>query len=289
MRKSGETVPCFGFTLIELSIVLVIIGLIIGGVLVGRDLIRAAAVRGTITQVEKYNTAVNAFRIKYNALPGDISALRAAQFGMISRAGTKGQGNEDFAIESGHAGGNYICGEVALFWNDLSTARLIEGTFSGVDGNSAGGTCGTAADIIALQSILPGSVLDKRAFFTAYTDAGRSYYQLVGGINSLDNFGHLIGESETAVAPRDGYAIDSKIDDGMPLSGTITARNVNFYYDTLNTPPCATPSYTVTCAPGTSTPAAPSNGVCVSNAAGNPYNNGTGAEVLGCSLRFIFN
>jgi prepilin-type N-terminal cleavage/methylation domain-containing protein len=42
-----------GFTLIEISIVLVIIGLIVGGVLVGHDLIRAAGVRATISQVEK--------------------------------------------------------------------------------------------------------------------------------------------------------------------------------------------------------------------------------------------
>ncbi len=48
-----------GFTPIELSIVLVIIGLIVCGIWVGQDLIRAAHVRATITQVEKYNTAVN--------------------------------------------------------------------------------------------------------------------------------------------------------------------------------------------------------------------------------------
>lgn len=42
-----------GFTLIELSIVLVIIGLIVGGVLVGRDLIKAAEVRAQVSQIEK--------------------------------------------------------------------------------------------------------------------------------------------------------------------------------------------------------------------------------------------
>ncbi len=47
-----------GFTLIELSIVLVIIGLIIGGVLVGKDLIKAAEIRATISQINKYNHAV---------------------------------------------------------------------------------------------------------------------------------------------------------------------------------------------------------------------------------------
>jgi prepilin-type N-terminal cleavage/methylation domain-containing protein len=59
------------FTLIEMSIVLVIIGLIVGGVLVGQSLISAAAVRAQISQIERYQTAVNAFRDKYSGLPGD--------------------------------------------------------------------------------------------------------------------------------------------------------------------------------------------------------------------------
>ena len=48
-----------GFTLIELSIVLVVIGLVVGGVLVGQDLIRAAGVRATISQtvIEDSNPA----------------------------------------------------------------------------------------------------------------------------------------------------------------------------------------------------------------------------------------
>ena len=70
---------------------LVIIGLIVGGVLVGQDLIRAAEVRATISQIEKYNTAVNTFRGKYDALPGDIS--NAAQYGFVARAGTQGRGD----------------------------------------------------------------------------------------------------------------------------------------------------------------------------------------------------
>src|SRR5580692_12405602 len=73
------------FTLIEMSIVLVIIGLIVGGVLVGQDLIRAAGVRAQISQIEKYNTAVNTFYGKYGYLPGDIPAEPAAQFGFAPR------------------------------------------------------------------------------------------------------------------------------------------------------------------------------------------------------------
>jgi prepilin-type N-terminal cleavage/methylation domain-containing protein len=70
-----------GFTLIEMSIVLVVIGLIVGGVLVGRDLIRAAGVRATVTQIEKYSTAAGmvsdssfAGEIGTTNFPGDFTA-----------------------------------------------------------------------------------------------------------------------------------------------------------------------------------------------------------------------
>src|ERR1700679_178462 len=91
-----------GFTLIELSIVLVIIGLIVGGVLVGQDLIRAAGVRATISQVEKFNTAVNTFRGKYGYLPGDIPQASVTQFGFAVspvRAGSRGQGDGNGLLE----------------------------------------------------------------------------------------------------------------------------------------------------------------------------------------------
>jgi prepilin-type N-terminal cleavage/methylation domain-containing protein len=54
MRDIRQT----GFTLIELSIVLVIIGLIVGVILVGPDLIEAATIRSQISQIDKYNTPV---------------------------------------------------------------------------------------------------------------------------------------------------------------------------------------------------------------------------------------
>ena len=59
------------FTLIELSIVLVIIGLLVGGVLVGQDLIQAGKIRAAVSEIQEINTAVNTYRLKYNAIPGD--------------------------------------------------------------------------------------------------------------------------------------------------------------------------------------------------------------------------
>ena len=114
-----------GFTLIELSIVLVIIGLIVGVVLVGQDLIRAAGVRATISQIEKYQTAVNTFRGKYGYLPGDIKDPDASMFGFAARGTLAGQGDGNGVIEGreGSNSGIYQNGESTMFWVDLTTAN----------------------------------------------------------------------------------------------------------------------------------------------------------------------
>src|ERR1700722_15466804 len=91
-----------GFTLIELSIVLVIIGLIVGGVLVGQDLIKAAEVRAQISQIEKYNTAVNTFYGKYQAIPGDMNIATASQFGFTVGSLCTGDGTSPYGSRNGN-------------------------------------------------------------------------------------------------------------------------------------------------------------------------------------------
>lgn len=61
-----------GFSLVELSIVLVILGLLTGGILAGQSLIRAAELRSVSTEQSRWVTAANSFRDKYFALPGDF-------------------------------------------------------------------------------------------------------------------------------------------------------------------------------------------------------------------------
>lgn len=61
-----------GFTLVELAIVMTIIGLLIGGILKGQELIVTARVGATVAQVKAYEAAVTTFRDAYNAIPGDM-------------------------------------------------------------------------------------------------------------------------------------------------------------------------------------------------------------------------
>lgn len=66
-----------GFSLVELSIVLVILGLLTGGILGGQALIRAAELRTAMSDYSRYTAAVMSFREKYFALPGDMTNATA--------------------------------------------------------------------------------------------------------------------------------------------------------------------------------------------------------------------
>ncbi len=73
-----------GFSLVELSIVLVILGLLTGGILAGKSLMRASELRAVSTEYQRYLTAAQSFRGKYFELPGDFS--KAQSFWGIAHA-----------------------------------------------------------------------------------------------------------------------------------------------------------------------------------------------------------
>jgi prepilin-type N-terminal cleavage/methylation domain-containing protein len=238
---SSESAKAAGFTLIEMSIVLVIIGLILGGVLVGRDLIRAAAVRAQISQIERYQTAVNTFRGKYNALPGDLNATTAAQFGFAARGTSPGQGDGNFVIEGskGGASGNngfvQEAGETAMFWEDLSYAggmnlNLIPESF-----NTATSVPSSCNQILpaALSAYIPAAKLGAGNY--VYVWSGGPSDDTMGNTtgNNATNYFEISGvsdfinttcggvEGSLNLTVRQAYDIDSKIDDGLPRSGRV--------------------------------------------------------------------
>jgi prepilin-type N-terminal cleavage/methylation domain-containing protein len=242
VHRSGIKSPLkSGFTLVELSIVLVIIGLIIGGVLVGRDLISAATVRAQISQIEKYQTAVNTFRGKYGYLPGDIPGPTAQQFGFTVAAGTgtwcPGGSRDGNGIIAGTSPANGCPiegavqnGEPLVFWVDLSTAGLIGGGFNTATPDPLSSTI-TTTTTPGLSSFYPAAkigngnyvVVASGGYGANFNTTGDGFnYFVVSGISSLSlsqDWSTIIPVMEIASAQ--AYGIDSKIDDGYPMSGKV--------------------------------------------------------------------
>lgn len=225
-----------GFTLIELSIVLIIIGLIVGGVLVGRDLIRSATVRAQISQIQKYQQAVNTFRVKYGYLPGDIPPSQVSQFGFSTsptRAGTVGQGDGNGELDgfccSGSTGYSWNQnGELLLFWEDLSSnAGLISGNFS----TYVAGQTPTCGSFTSCAVYIPSANIGRNNNIYVYSgevgstpiNGGPNYFGLaISGVAENVIFSSIAPAPGLSVS--EAYTIDKKVDDGLPQTGNIKAQ-----------------------------------------------------------------
>jgi prepilin-type N-terminal cleavage/methylation domain-containing protein len=232
------SMPRSGFTLIEMSIVLVIIGLVVGGILTGKDLIDAASQRAQVTQVERYNTAVNTFRVKYGNLPGDIPDPQASQFGFQARGTQRAQGDGNGIIEgygstADFYGGAESAGETTVFWVDLSTAGLIDGGFNSASTTVISGLITGSAN---LSKYFPNAKIGNGTYVYVWsgglgsnsgTGDGNNYFG-VSGIINVDSGTAASMNTSTTLTVQQAYNIDKKVDDGFPQSGSITALYDNY-------------------------------------------------------------
>ena len=99
-----------GFTLVEIAIVLVIIGLLLGGVLKGQGLIDSAKVKNIIQQSNSLSAAVNAYQDKFRALPGDDAQAKLHVPGAAANGNGDGQITEYLSAPQHLALGGFITG-----------------------------------------------------------------------------------------------------------------------------------------------------------------------------------
>jgi prepilin-type N-terminal cleavage/methylation domain-containing protein len=205
-----------GFTLLELSIVLVIIGLIIGGITVGQELIKQAEIQRTATDLQKINTAVQTFFLKYNSSPGDFNKAADYWGTLCMTPATNCNGNNNAAIET--------ISEKYLAWRHLNLAQVYPGDLSGTH---TGGVCMAGANVPAAPfggvyhfNHVKGGVIWQNT--TTAIQWGR-------GSTCAD---------DAVVSPALANSLDLKLDDGVPEKGSLRSyAGTGPTNCTINTPP----------------------------------------------------
>ncbi len=184
LTKSAQS----GFTLVEMAIVLIIIGLILGGVFKGQALIDSARVRSLSTDVSGIRTAWYSFQERYRSIPGDFSNAQS----QIDSASTQGNGNG--RIDDGQ--------ERAGVWQQMALAGFIPGDFDG-----AQNATGSASDMTCAQGTCPRNPFN-------------GYYKISYSAQAADVEGeaHEIFTGEQ-IPVSILSQLDSKLDDGKPESG----------------------------------------------------------------------
>ncbi|MFO0389858.1 MAG: type II secretion system protein [Alphaproteobacteria bacterium] len=246
MRKITSYKRDKGFTLLELSIVLVIIALIAGGVLAGRTMIRSAELQAVIKEYDFYVKALHEFNTKYAQLPGDFSGAED-MWGEITlyadcdanNVGYWSGGINSEGIDAtqtcngdgnGRIGSSTSAGVLSdthewwYAWQHLSNAGLIDGKYTG--GRSSTDTAGEAE----LNINVPSSKFPSGGWTLFYmqqiADSADLHGEPTGGYGHMLSFGKPASGTYTRggiMSPIDALDIDSKMDDGMAGMGKVRA------------------------------------------------------------------
>lgn len=222
-----------GFSLVELSIVLVILGLLTGGILAGQSLIRAAELRAISTEFNRYLAATQTFRDKYFAIPGDFN--KATSFwgkadptpSTCRRTTTTDTSTCDGDGDGRMGSNNAIANENFAFWKQLANAGLIEGSY-------AGSGTPVAAYLTPSRENVPASKIGNAALWTVYHPVGgivtgAAYFQGPNYGNFL-NLSKEVGPGsnrqigDPLIKPEEAWNLDTKMDDGMPGQGKILSN-----------------------------------------------------------------
>jgi prepilin-type N-terminal cleavage/methylation domain-containing protein len=225
-----------GFTLTELAIVITIIGLLVGGVLLGQDLIRGAQIQSISAGFQKYESAVKQFQKQYLALPGDFreasTVWGAADGGdgfgddcagvdsrtaADTRATCNGDGNGFISGPASYSA-NFVDTERFRAWQHLNNAGFIEGTYSGH-------TNGATSFVVAPGINIPRAEFDSLGYALDTHDATSA-----DALFFTDSFDfqttltlHSVGLMPVLTAV-EAFGIDDKMDDGRPGTGRVQSQ-----------------------------------------------------------------
>lgn len=236
-----------GFTLVEISVVMTIVALLIGGVLLGQSLIRSSQLNSIVTDRQLYTTAINDFRSKYLAMPGDFGGLitstttgAAALWGSAATtaancrtvAGSRTSastvatcnGDGDGIIdEYNDASYNY---EQFRAWEHLNNAGFTSVKVNGLMTATFNKTPGTNVPTAKLSgagwaiTFLSQSIASTQAIVTT----GDTPFKHVLWFGGISPSGVATNQTTPVLRADEALSLDQKIDDGYANTGEMVAQ-----------------------------------------------------------------
>ncbi len=207
-----------GFTLVELAIVMIIIGLLIGGILKGQELIANAQVTATVAQLKGIDAAASTFRDMYDATPGDMLNPDTRIPNCAGNCDTDGDGNGRVDTMGLGIAPGALDDENTVFWLQLAAADLLNGIDSDFQGQAT----------LNWGSALPASEI--AGGMTIAFEAGGGGAGAV--VNSNLRGGHYLAltadpaldtddADSQALTAGQAARIDRKMDDGIANAGSV--------------------------------------------------------------------
>lgn len=196
-RKFPQRAEQAGFTLVEIAIVLVVIGLLLGAIFKGEELVTQARVKSVIADFSGVSVAYHGYFDRYGALPGDDPG--AASRWVVPTAATNGDGNGQVA--GTYNNGNAPCAagvESCSWWDHLRRAGFVSGSGATLPRNVAGGLMGVQVG----------------------DGAAPTYGPVLGGAAGAGGFTVLI-QCSANLPEKIAIAVDAQLDDGTRTSGTV--------------------------------------------------------------------
>ncbi len=218
-----------GFTLIEISIAIIIVTIMISVITVGSSLAKQARLRSIITEVNDFRTAMDLFEGKYKALPGDITNAYDYWGSKCDVTASNCNGNGDGRIT--FTNGLALDNESYRAWQHLSLAGMIKGSYTGVAQAATPSQSDIGINIPESNFNHGGWIIWYDGNYSPPLTSG-NYFEL-----GAARAGYV--PDNPLMTPTEAYNIDKKIDDGYPRNGLIFGTqkfNTNCYAggDTLS-------------------------------------------------------
>jgi prepilin-type N-terminal cleavage/methylation domain-containing protein len=189
-----------GFTLVEIAIVLVIIGLLLGGILKGQEMITQAKIKNVMADMSGVSAAMYGYQDRYKALPGDDrnAGTASGRWGAATASGN-GDGiinNPYLSLTAGH--------ESLLFWDHLRRAGFISGTGAEQPFNAVAGKMGVQTGDGPAAGTAPAGVLGNPT------------------APALPITGLMLCSAN--LPDKIAISVDSQMDDGIGVTGTVRGQ-----------------------------------------------------------------